>query len=65
MGLTSWIGPILYYPEEEVMAVAGLDVAVFLRLLNYGLILFAFCTVWCCVVLMPINATVRILVFGF
>jgi hypothetical protein len=41
------------------MKVAGLDAVVFLRLLKYGLLLFAFATFWCCALLMPINATVR------
>ena len=58
MGLLSWVAPTLSYPEDEVMAVAGLDVVVFLRLLRYGLALFAFATFWCCALLVPINATV-------
>lgn len=53
------MGPILSYPEDEIITVAGLDVAVFLRLLRYGTILFGFATLWCCIVLIPINATVR------
>ncbi len=58
MGLTDWLRPVITCPEEEVVSVAGMDAAVFLRLINYGLVLFAFCTVWCCVLLIPINATV-------
>jgi hypothetical protein len=42
------------------MKVAGLDVVVFLRLLKYGVVLFAFATVWCCALLMPINGTVGV-----
>ncbi|KAI8468680.1 MAG: hypothetical protein J3K34DRAFT_426590 [Monoraphidium minutum] len=57
MGLTSWIGPTFSYPETEVISVAGMDVVVFLRLLKYGLTLFTFATLWCCIVLIPINAT--------
>lgn len=56
-GLWSWVAPVAYYPEDEVVAVAGLDVAVFLRLLKYGCYLFAFASLWCCIVLMPINGT--------
>ena len=56
-GLWSWVAPVAYYPEDEVVAVAGLDVAVFLRLLKYGCYLFAFASLWCCIILMPINGT--------
>ncbi len=58
MGLIDWLRPVLTCTEDEVVAVAGMDAAVFLRLINYGLVLFAFCTVWCCLLLIPINATV-------
>ena len=36
MGLVGWISPTIFYPEDEVIALAGMDVAVFLRLLSYG-----------------------------
>jgi hypothetical protein len=55
--LAWWLA--IAYPEDELIDVAGLDAAVFLRLLRYGLALFAFVTLWVCIVLMPINATVR------
>ena len=42
-----------------------MDVAVMLRLLTYGWTLFAFCTFWCCVLLMPINGTAGFLVAHF
>ena len=57
-GLASWVMPVLLCPEDDVVSVAGLDVAVFLRLLEYGAVLFAFVSLWCCVVLLPVNATV-------
>jgi hypothetical protein len=39
-------------------------VAVFLRLMSYGLTLFVFAAVWCCGLLIPINATVRFFLGG-
>lgn len=36
MGLLSWVSPTIFYPEDEVIALSGMDVAVFLRLLSYG-----------------------------
>lgn len=57
LGLVSWMVPTYFYPEDEVIAIAGMDVAVFLRLLAYGWVLFAFCTFWCLVAIMPVNAT--------
>jgi hypothetical protein len=35
-GLLSWIGPIWRYPENDVINLCGLDVAVYFRLLNLG-----------------------------
>jgi hypothetical protein len=79
-----WIKPVLMLPEDEIIAVAGLDVLIFIQLLYYGgcstavlpalaasleafqlqcvvagFLIFAFCTFWCCALLMPINGTVR------
>eukprot|EP00882_Tetradesmus_deserticola_P002882 GHRQ01003064.1.p1 GENE.GHRQ01003064.1~~GHRQ01003064.1.p1 ORF type:complete len:380 (+),score=115.33 GHRQ01003064.1:197-1336(+) len=56
-GLFSWIVPTLFYNESEMLKTAGMDVVVMVRLLSYGWVLFAFCTFWCCVVLMPVNGT--------
>ncbi|KAF6257824.1 late exocytosis, associated with Golgi transport-domain-containing protein [Scenedesmus sp. NREL 46B-D3] len=56
-GLLSWIAPTLFYDEGEMLKTAGMDVVVMVRLLSYGWVLFAFCTFWCCALLMPINAT--------
>lgn len=36
MGLFSWVKPTIFYPEDEIVTVAGLDVAVFLRMLSFG-----------------------------
>ncbi|WIA16520.1 hypothetical protein OEZ85_013198 [Tetradesmus obliquus] len=56
-GLFSWIAPTLFYDEGEMLRTAGMDVVVMVRLLSYGWVLFAFCTFWCCALLMPINGT--------
>lgn len=55
--LFSWIAPTLFYDEGEMLRTAGMDVVVMVRLLSYGWVLFAFCTFWCCALLMPINGT--------
>ena len=49
-------------PQDEIIETSGMDAAVMLRLLRYGWVLFAFCTVWCCLLLMPINGTAGFLV---
>ena len=33
----AWIRPVLKYPEDDVLMMSGMDVVVFLRLLNYGM----------------------------
>lgn len=55
--LFGWMGPTLLYPEDEILTVAGMDVVVMSRLLMYGWVLFAFCTIFCCPLLMPIDGT--------
>eukprot|EP00775_Hariotina_reticulata_P007650 gene7650-7853_t len=54
-GLLSWIGPIWKYPETDVINLCGLDVAVFFRLLNLGVRLFTYISLWSLLVVMPIN----------
>lgn len=31
-----WVKPVLMLPEDEIIAVAGLDVLIFIQLLYYG-----------------------------
>jgi hypothetical protein len=35
-GWLSWVIPVFNYPEAEVIQVAGLDAAVFIRILRFG-----------------------------
>lgn len=35
-GIFAWIGPVLFYDEDEALATAGMDVVVMARLLSYG-----------------------------
>ena len=37
LGVFSWLGPVLTYDEDEIVRMSGMDTAVFLRLLNYGM----------------------------
>lgn len=35
-GVFSWIKPVLFYDEDEMLTVAGMDAVVMTRLLSYG-----------------------------
>jgi hypothetical protein len=37
LGFFSWLWPVLSYDEDEIIRMSGMDVAVFLRLLQYGM----------------------------
>lgn len=54
-GLLSWIVPVWRYKEEEVIATAGLDVAVFFRMLSLGAGFTLF--VGCCSVIISEKAS--------
>ncbi|KAL3134039.1 hypothetical protein ABBQ32_008471 [Trebouxia sp. C0010 RCD-2024] len=50
-----WI-PIVYrYTQDEVIDLAGMDAAMYLRILMFGAELFFFLTIWCLVVVLPTN----------
>ena len=36
LGYVSWVMPVFTYPEDELIEVAGLDAAVFIRILRFG-----------------------------
>ncbi|KAK9819826.1 hypothetical protein WJX72_002804 [[Myrmecia] bisecta] len=50
-----WIGPTWSYSHEEVVKAAGMDAAMYLRVLRFGIELFALITFWCCAVVLPVN----------
>lgn len=45
-------------PESEVVRTAGLDVAVYLRVVRLGVRISLFLSFWCCAVVLPVNITV-------
>lgn len=52
-----WIKPVFEYSEPEIIRECGLDTAIYLRLIRYGILLFTWVAVWCVVVIIPINAS--------
>ncbi|GBF92769.1 hypothetical protein Rsub_05388 [Raphidocelis subcapitata] len=56
--LLTWLWPLLRLSEEDVLRVTGgLDVAMYLRIIRFGLALTASCIVWCIGVVLPVNFT--------
>lgn len=51
----SWVGKVIGYEEDDVLAVAGWDAVVYLRILRFGAILFGFLTFWTWAVVLPTN----------
>lgn len=51
----AWLGPVWNYSEEEVLQTSGYDAVVLLRILKFGMGLFAFLTVWMWLVVLPTN----------
>ncbi|GAX72896.1 hypothetical protein CEUSTIGMA_g351.t1 [Chlamydomonas eustigma] len=54
-GFFSWWYIILTTSEEEVLRVAGLDMAVFIRILTFGAETFFYISLWVLVVVLPTN----------
>lgn len=52
-----WIPFTLRYPEADIIKSAGLDTAIYLRLLKYGLQLFIFVSAWVLITVLPTNVT--------
>jgi hypothetical protein len=55
--LWGWIPSTLKLSEDELMRVAGMDAVAYVRVLKYGWTVFAFATVVCCIILMPVYGT--------
>eukprot|EP00897_Mesotaenium_endlicherianum_P009628 jgi/Mesen1/8694/ME000052S08123 len=56
-GVLQWLKGIIHVNEEELISFAGLDAAVYLRFLYTGLLILAWASLYCLVVLLPICAT--------
>ncbi|GIL80074.1 hypothetical protein Vretimale_12911 [Volvox reticuliferus] len=57
VGLLSWIWPVITYPEGDIIDEAGLDCAMYLRILRFGVYLFFPLTIFCIIVVLPPNMT--------
>ncbi|GIL54578.1 hypothetical protein Vafri_10327 [Volvox africanus] len=57
VGLLSWIWPVITYPEADIIDEAGLDCAMYLRILRFGVYLFFPLTIFCIIVVLPPNMT--------
>ncbi|GLC42964.1 hypothetical protein PLESTB_000282200 [Pleodorina starrii] len=52
-----WVVPVLTYPEEDIIDETGLDCAMYLRILRFGLYLFVLLSFWCVATVLPANIT--------
>jgi len=55
-GFISWIWSVLTVKEETIIECSGLDAAINLRFLLFGVKLFAFACLYGFIVLVPVNA---------
>ncbi|GLC42966.1 hypothetical protein PLESTB_000281900 [Pleodorina starrii] len=56
-GPLNWIYPVIFYPEADIIDEAGLDCAMYLRILRFGVYLFFPLTIFCAIVVLPPNMT--------
>ncbi|KAK9804434.1 hypothetical protein WJX72_012500 [[Myrmecia] bisecta] len=53
----AWIWPVYRYTQDEVIALGGMDAAMYLRILAFGAELFTFLTIFCLIMVLPVNLT--------
>lgn len=55
--LFHWIRPLFNYTEEDIIKICGFDAAVYLRLFSFAIRLFTVASVFCLLVVLPVNLT--------
>ena len=55
----AWIRPVYSYTQQDIMELAGIDAAMFMRILSFGAELFFTLSLYCCIVILPVNLAVR------
>ncbi|KAG2426181.1 hypothetical protein HXX76_013162 [Chlamydomonas incerta] len=56
-GPFSWVWPVLRYKERDIIDEAGLDCAIYLRIMTYGTCLCVGLSFWCLTAVLPVNLT--------
>ncbi|KAK9861196.1 hypothetical protein WJX84_002371 [Apatococcus fuscideae] len=51
----AWIRPVYSYTQQDIVELAGIDAAMFMRILSFGAELFFTLSLYCCIVILPVN----------
>ncbi|KAK9859822.1 hypothetical protein WJX84_005942 [Apatococcus fuscideae] len=51
----AWIRPVYSYTQQDIVELAGIDAAMFMRVLSFGAELFFMLSIYCCIVVLPVN----------